>query len=193
MTDAYLKFLTFVLLMIATPGPANMLVMIGGAQRGVFSCMGFIIGLICGKFCLNIIFGLGFGLFLEDQPLLRDGLKIFSAVYIIWLALQSWNDRVETGLNPNPLSFFRGFIVHPISPKTWVMVTLAWSQFAPNLGTLENQLFLVTVGFGVIQLIFHTLWCVVGSKMRKAFPHSKNLTRSMLAITVATVLWALWY
>ena len=47
--------------MVATPGPANLLMMIGGAQKGVASCIGFILGLVCGKVFLNLVFGLGFG------------------------------------------------------------------------------------------------------------------------------------
>ena len=33
MSEAYLSLLAFILFMVATPGPANLLMMIGGAQK----------------------------------------------------------------------------------------------------------------------------------------------------------------
>ncbi len=191
MIEAYLALLTFISFMIATPGPANLLIMIGGAQQGVASCIGFILGLVCGKLFLNLVFGLGFGLFLANQPLLANSLKFVSAGYIIWLALQSWNDRLAVGVDQNPFSFRHGLILHPLNPKAWVMVILAWSQFAPSLGPLEIQLVLVTAGFAVIQLFFHTMWCLTGALLQRALPRSRWLTRSMILMTVAIVIWAL--
>ena len=70
--------------MVITPGPANMVLMIGGAQKGVRACFGFIIGVIFGKILLNLLFGFGFGLFLSDQPLLLQILKFISGGYMIW-------------------------------------------------------------------------------------------------------------
>ena len=191
MSEAYLSLLAFILFMVATPGPANLLLMIGGAQKGVASCIGFILGLVCGKVCLNLVFGLGFGFFLADQRLLVNGLKFVSAGYMIWLALQSWNDRVAVAVGQGPFSFRHGVIVHPLNPKAWVMVILAWSQFAPALGPLEVQLVLVTAGFAIIQLLFHTMWCFSGALLQTVLPRSRWLTRSMILMTVAIVIWAL--
>ena len=193
MIEAYLALLTFILFMVATPGPANLLMMIGGAQQGVPACMGFVLGLVCGKVCLNLVFGLGFGLFFADQTLLVNGLKFVSAGYIIWLALQSWNDRAAVGAAQNSFNFRHGVIVHPLNPKAWVMVILAWSHFAPALGTLEMQLVLVTAGFAVIQFVFHTMWCLGGALFQRALPRSRWVTRSMILMTVAIVIWALFF
>ena len=191
MSEAYLALLTFILFMVATPGPANLLMMIGGAQKGVASCIGFILGLVFGKVFLNLVFGLGFGFFLADQRLLVNGFKFVSAGYMIWLALQSWNDRVAVAVGQGPFSFRHGVIVHPLNPKAWVMVIFAWSQFAPALGPLEIQLVLVTAGFAIIQLLFHTMWCFSGALLQRVLPRSRWLTRSMILITVAIVIWAL--
>ena len=60
MIDAYIALIIFILFMVITPGPANMVLMIGGAQKGVRACFGFIIGVIFGKILLNLLFGFGF-------------------------------------------------------------------------------------------------------------------------------------
>jgi len=192
MSDAYLALITFVVLMVATPGPANLVVMIGGAQLGVRACLGFILGLVCGKLALNLAFGLGFGLFLADKPALLALLKFVSAAYMIWLALRSWNDA-RGGDSKNPFRFRNGLIVHPLNPKAWVMAILAWSQFAPALGDFTIQLPLVATAFATVQLIFHTLWCAAGAILQRTLPGSRILTRSLILLTVLVVLWALFY
>ena len=57
MSEALFSLLVFVLLMVGTPGPANMLAMIGGARLGVGPCLGFIVGLTIGKVSVNVLFG----------------------------------------------------------------------------------------------------------------------------------------
>ena len=65
MSEAFFSLLVFVLLMVGTPGPANMLAMIGGARLGLRECLGFIAGLTVGKIGVNVLFGVGFGLLPE--------------------------------------------------------------------------------------------------------------------------------
>ncbi len=193
MFDAYIALIIFISFMVITPGPANMVLMIGGAQKGVRACFGFIIGVIFGKMLLNLLFGFGFGLFLSDQPLLLQILKFVSAGYMIWLALKSWNTDKENNRDSKIFSFRHGILIHPLNPKAWVMVVLTWSQFAPGLGDFSTQLILVLSGYIIVQLIFHTLWCWSGMVLKKALPNTPLLTRSMLLLTVAIVIWALFY
>jgi threonine/homoserine/homoserine lactone efflux protein len=72
MIDTYLPLLGFMILMVGTPGPANLIVMLGGAQVGIKSCMGFIAGLILGKIALNVFIGFGFAIILSGSPMLQQ-------------------------------------------------------------------------------------------------------------------------
>jgi threonine/homoserine/homoserine lactone efflux protein len=191
MIDAYLNLLIFIILMVGTPGPANLLVMIGGARHGVGKCSGFIFGLIGGKLVLNIGFGIGLGLFLAGQPLLLQILKFASAGYMIWLAVQSWNSVGGGDADRHQFHFRQGVIVHPLNPKAWVMVLLAWTQFAPELGDGMIQLLLVPVTFAAVQLVCHTAWCAAGAFMQRAIPQQQLLTRALILLTIGVVVWAL--
>ena len=191
MIDAYLNLLIFIILMVGTPGPANLLVMIGGARNGVGKCSGFIFGLIGGKLVLNIGFGIGLGLFLTGQPLLLQILKFASAGYMIWLAVQSWNSVGGGDADRHQFHFRQGVIVHPLNPKAWVMVLLAWTQFAPELGDGMIQLLLVPVTFAAVQLVCHTAWCAAGAFMQRAIPQQQLLTRALILLTIGVVVWAL--
>ena len=191
MIDAYLNLLIFIILMVGTPGPANLLVMIGGARHGVGKCSGFIFGLIGGKLVLNIGCGIGLGLFLTGQPLLLQILKFASAGYMIWLAVQSWNSVGGGDADRHQFHFRQGVIVHPLNPKAWVMVLLAWTQFAPELGDGMIQLLLVPVTFAAVQLVCHTAWCAAGAFMQRAIPQQQLLTRALILLTIGVVVWVL--
>ena len=199
MSEAYIALLAFVVLMVATPGPANLVVMIGGSKQGLRACAGFILGLVSGKILLNIVFGLGFGLVLTNLPHIVTVIKFGGAGYMIWLALRSWNDRPTNGHQRDTYRFGHGLMVHPLNPKAWVMVTLAWSQFAPALGGFGEfggfgvQLTLVTATFAAVQLVFHTLWCAAGAVTSKALQGSLLLTRILISLTILVVIWALSY
>ena len=105
MIEAYFSLVVFVTFMVATPGPANLLAMIGGAQLGLRQCLPFILGLVTGKLILNFAFGVGFGLALIHQPLVLQVLKFGSAAVMIWLAMQSWNERTNQLAKPMYLHF----------------------------------------------------------------------------------------
>ena len=50
MLEAYISLYVFIIFVAGTPGPANLLAMLAGSQKGFKSCIGFIIGLVAGKF-----------------------------------------------------------------------------------------------------------------------------------------------
>ena len=192
MIEAYFSLIVFVTLMVATPGPANLLAMIGGTQLGLRRCFPFILGLVTGKLLLNFAFGLGFGLVLVQQPHLLQVLKFSSAAVMIWLAMQSWNERTNSA-DKNPTFAFRyGVIVHPLNPKAWVMTLLAWTQFAPDLGNTNIQLLLVPLTFAGCQLVFHSGWCAAGGALQRSLNKSLQLTRCLVVLTVIVVIWALY-
>ena len=131
------------------------------------------------------------GLFLTGQPLLLQILKFASAGYMIWLAVQSWNSVGGGDADRHQFHFRQGVIVHPLNPKAWVMVLLAWTQFAPELGDGMIQLLLVPVTFAAVQLVCHTAWCAAGAFMQRATPQQQLLTRALILLTIGVVVWAL--
>ena len=81
--DIVVPFLLFVLLMSGTPGPANSLAMIGGAVLGYKRCLPFILAVVTGSFILNILIGLGLGVFIQKrQP--QDIIVSLVKRSIIW-------------------------------------------------------------------------------------------------------------
>jgi len=189
--DSYGALWLFIVLMVSTPGPANLLIMTAGAQQGFWRCLPFNLGLITGKLVLNGAMALGLTLLVQQHPRLAQVFALGSAAYMIWLALRGWNAHSESQQHSRVLSFRDGLFVHPLSPKTWVMVVLAFSEFMPVSPSFAEQYFLIPLSFALAQMVFHSAWCLAGVLLRRALGASKGLNRSLALLTIAVVLWAL--
>jgi threonine/homoserine/homoserine lactone efflux protein len=64
----YFPLWGFIILMVSTPGPANLLLMSTGAQWGYRRSLPFLSGLVVGKLALNVAMALGFMAVLLNSP-----------------------------------------------------------------------------------------------------------------------------
>ena len=195
---AFLALFGFIAFMVGTPGPANLMVMLAGVTQGFGGCVSFIFGMAVGKFALNLFIGFGFGVVLGTNPILQTALTYASASYMIWLATKSWPSSVKATESqrhkPGVRFCFRdGVILHPLNPKAWVMVVMAWGHFAPALGDFSVQLPVVIFCFTICQLIFHSSWCALGAYLGRSFASNQWLTKIMIVLTILVVLATLIY
>ncbi|MFL2519298.1 MAG: LysE family translocator [Candidatus Azotimanducaceae bacterium] len=191
MFDSYGALWLFIVLMVSTPGPANLLIMTAGAQYGFARCIPFNIGLISGKLLLNVAMALGLTSIVQQYPEIAKVFAVLSVAYMIWLSLRGWNAHIDTQRPDRELSFRDGVFVHPLSPKAWVMAVLAFSEFMPATPTVAEQYLLIPLSFVLAQLVFHSSWCLAGVMLRRALGASKVLNRGLALLTIAVVLWAL--
>ena len=191
MFDSYGALWLFIVLMVSTPGPANLLIMTAGAQYGFARCIPFNIGLISGKLLLNVAMALGLTSIVQQYPEIAKVFAVLSVAYMMWLSLRGWNAHIDTQRPDRELSFRDGVFVHPLSPKAWVMAVLAFSEFMPATPTVAEQYLLIPLSFVLAQLVFHSSWCLAGVMLRRALGASKVLNRGLALLTIAVVLWAL--
>lgn len=190
MFEGYLSLWVFIVLMVSTPGPANLLIMTAAAQHGFWRCVPFNMGLISGKLSLNAAMALGLTALVQQYPAVAKIFAVLSALYMSWLALRGWNAHLQPTQQSRVLRFREGLIVHPLSPKTWVMVVLAFSEFLPPTPSVFEQYLLIPLSFAVAQLVFHSLWCLAGVLLQRAVGASALLNRSLSMLTVGVVIWA---
>ena len=166
--------LLFAVSMVATPGPANMILLNAGSQFGFKKAVPFVFGIILSK--QLIIWPIGFGIltFFELFPNFVNFIKFLSCTYIIWLAWKLSNFKINDNKElEKPPSFFHGLPVHPTNPKAWAMVSVGFSNYTnPNESLLISTLILATI-FIIIQFIFHNLWCFFGVQLKKIFQNTK--------------------
>lgn len=187
----YFPLWGFIILMVSTPGPANLLLMSAGAQRGFQRTLPFLSGLVMGKLALNVAMALGFMTVLLNSPRLLTTLAWISAGYMAYLALRQWTPPPDSARTSNAMGFLQGLIVHPLSPKTWMMTTLAFSQFAPGFPTEIERLVVVPLSFLVFQVVFHSLWCLAGAALGRIITRSVLVHRGLILVTLAVIAWVL--
>ena len=181
-TGVLLSLWAFIILMVGTPGPANLLAMSVGARYGFLKCVSFNIGLTLGKIFLNLAMGFGLGVLLV--------IKFTGAAYMIYLALKSWNVNLQRSEEKPKVNWKQGILVHPLNPKAWVMTLIAWTEFGPQLGSFTIQLIVIVSSFAVVQIFVHNFWSFLGGVLSRTLPNSIILSRSLILLTIIVIIWA---
>ena len=159
-------FLLFAFSQVATPGPANMIMLATGAKYGFRKALPFVFGVIVGK--QIIIWPIGFGLLLlnKDYPYIFIFFKYISAGYILWLAWRIANMRISTKTsNKTAPSFFSGLVVHPINPKAWALITTGFTNFVDPISPVFYSTATVAVCLFGVQVVCHPIWTLFGERI----------------------------
>ncbi|MFT7723572.1 MAG: LysE family translocator [Roseateles sp.] len=130
-----LAFLAAAVMLTATPGPDNLMVLGMGMSRGRRAGMAF--GLGCALGCLShtLLAVLGVSALLAASPLAFAALKAAGGAYLLWMGVQAWRHagavRVDGGaMAEAPLRrlFAKGLVANAINPK----VVLFFLSFLPQ-------------------------------------------------------------
>jgi threonine/homoserine/homoserine lactone efflux protein len=130
-----LAFLLTAVLLTATPGPDNLMVLSVGVSRGRRSGIAF--GLGCALGCLShtALAVMGVSALVAASPVAFLFLKMVGGVYLIWLGLQAWRHAGGSAKQAVPsidaswqTLFMKGLLANAINPK----VVLFFLSFLPQ-------------------------------------------------------------
>ena len=159
-------FLLFAFSQIATPGPANMIMLSTGAKYGFRNALPFVFGVIVGK--QIIIWPIGFGLMLlnKDHPYIFIFFKYISAGYILCLAWSIANMLItaKTSDRPPP-GFLSCLIVHPLNPKAWALITTGFTNFVDPISPVLYSTATVAFCLFGVQVVCHPIWTLFGERI----------------------------
>ena len=190
----FIPLLFFAVVMVGTPGPANMLLMTSGANFGFLKSVPFVAGVAVGKLFINALLGLGLWNLMMMSAELLIGLKVVSVGYLIWLALRMSGFLLGERQLARPESFFKGLTVHPVNPKAWAMLVFAYGHFPASSGSLWEQTLVISITFLAVQIVFHSLWCAGGAvvvRLLAGTAAERWIMRGLSLITVFVVIWAI--
>ncbi len=174
--------------MMSTPGPANMLMMSTGAIYGLRATLNFLMGLAMSLLVLNTLISFGLGTLLITLPILKIVLSSVSVLFFSYLSLKNWNVIPNASSRLNQLGFYSGLWVHILSPKAWMMVTLVNAQFISKLETDFDRYMLAPISFLIIQLVFHSLWGVLGVIFKTSIVSSLFWNRILIMLTLGVII-----
>ncbi|WP_268945174.1 LysE family translocator [Pseudomonas congelans] len=135
------SFLIAALLITATPGPDNLMVLGMGIAKGRKS--GIVFGLGCAAGCLShtLLAAIGISTLIAASVTAFTLLKIIGGLYLIWMGINAWRksgvkDIQAQGLVEKslPRLFLKGCIANAINPK----IVLFFLSFLPQFVIAEN-------------------------------------------------------
>ena len=188
-------FALFIIVMTGTPGPGNLTFLAIGAAAGYRSAFPVIVASQIGSLPLKLSVAYGLGHVMANGGPIVLAFKILSMAYMTYLAWRIVSLSVKPKGEVSLPSFWEGLLIHPLSPKTWAMNMVAFTTFLAGNGlSVHENAIILTTGFVLGGLVFHSLWALAGVSILAIVGEG----RLMRAITVlmaftmlAATIWAL--
>jgi len=139
--EQFFAFLLAALLITASPGPDNLMVLGMGISKGRRQGMAF--GLGCALGCLShtVLAVAGVSALIAASPLAFTALKVCGGLYLVWLGVQALRSRGGTQVQAVSVSepsllrlFLKGVLANAINPK----VVLFFLSFLPQFVVAEH-------------------------------------------------------
>lgn len=133
--EQFAGFLMAAVVITASPGPDNLMVLGMGMSRG--RRQGIAFGLGCALGCLShtVLAVIGVSALIAASPLAFTALKIAGGLYLVWLGIQALRSRggarveaVQVSEQSLPALMLKGVVANAINPK----VTLFFLSFLPQ-------------------------------------------------------------
>ena len=159
----YATFLGVMAVMAATPGPANLLAIATGADKGKAAALAAVLGMNTATLVWFSAAALGLGALVLAAPEAFAWMAYAGAAYLAWLGLKSWRAAVARQAPVEDLVAVRagrsalrdGFMVQIANPKIVLFFTAVLPPFLDPQRALPPQLVAfaaATIGLDVIAM-----------------------------------------
>ena len=181
--STWLLFLGFALVAIISPGPAVLLSVTNSITHGfagsVFSSLGNITGILL----VSSAAALGMGAVLQTSTFLFAALKLFGAVYLMYLGIRQWRSahNVFTEAIENSgqrqgkgKSFVQGVLVALSNPKAVLFFTALFPQFVDVTRPIAIQFFILTATFMLFSFLVLIVYALSARSARGWFENGNR-------------------
>lgn len=181
----------FALVSSITPGPNNLMLMASGANFGFQKTIPHMLGVGLGFALMIILVGIGLVSVFDAFPLSYEFLRVFSVVYLTFLAYKIANSAVphnEGNKAAKPFTFTQAALFQWVNPKAWTMALTATTVYSP--GQTVEAIIMVAFVFGLINLPSVSVWAVLGLKLKSLLTNGSRLKMfnySMAGLLVASL------
>lgn len=165
--DTLIALFAFCFVSSITPGPNNLMLMASGANFGFRRTVPHLLGVTGGFVVMVVLVGLGLVQLFEAFPVTYVALKIFSVLYLLYLAWKIANAappkaQAQAG---TPFTFIQAALFQWVNPKAWAMALTAVSVYEPSQSVAG--IILVAAIFGAVNLPCVAAWVTLGQQMRR--------------------------
>lgn len=186
-----LALIAFAFVTSVTPGPNNLMLMASGANFGLRRTVPHMLGVALGFGAMVAVLGLGVDQMITRAPLLAQGLKWLSLIYVLWLAWKIAHAKgpgsPATPKRGKPISFLAAAAFQWVNPKAWMMGLGALSAYSVGAGGVLG----VALVFTLVNLPSVAVWAAMGQGMRGFLQDAARLrlfNRGMAVLLVLSML-----
>ena len=160
--EALIAFNLVLLAALASPGAAMLFVIKTTVSSGRIAGIMTGLGLSSAAACWTLAAFLGLESLFALFPWAYTALKIGGALYLIWIALQTWRNAatsLSSAPAPRARSFAAGLLVNFGNPKSMLFAAaVILVVFPQNLSSAEIAL--VVANHLTLELVFYTLFAI---------------------------------
>ena len=172
--NLFIALVSFYFVMYVTPGPNNAMVLASGLKFGFLKTIPHMSGITVGHISQLILVCLGLGKIFQIFPQLQNILKIFCAIYLLYLGYKiigSFSKIKED--DSRPLKFHEAALFQIVNPKAWTISSMAASGFLPKDGNLIISIFFIALVALIICPLSISPWAGFGSAIRNLIKNNK--------------------
>lgn len=147
--ERWLSLAGFVLVMVGTPGPNNLMLMASGVNFGVQRSLPHLAGVAFGCQVLLVVAALGMGQLMALHPAATTIMQVLSALflcYMAWLLVASPTDsgrgagdeKQSGGQAAHPMGFWQATLFQWVNPKAWLITTVLVTTYTEPARMLES-------------------------------------------------------
>jgi threonine/homoserine/homoserine lactone efflux protein len=168
------------LVIILIPGPSVMFIVARALSYGRKAALLTVVGNTVGEYLQVIAVAFGIGALAERSVAVLTGLKLFGALYLVYLGGKTIRERkslltlLQPEKTPSRRRFLlQGFIVGASNPKTVVFLVAILPLFVNRAnGGLPAQILLLGLVFSAIALVCDNAWGLFAGTARAWFAKS---------------------
>ncbi|WP_320171855.1 LysE family translocator [Maridesulfovibrio sp.] len=177
--ETALSLIGFAFVMSISPGPANILLLISGANFGYKKTLPMVLGISGGFLTMVFFIGIGFGQFIVNHPFIYSALRTVCFSYVLWLAFQIARSRSlgsEDGDEMSkPFSFTQAALFQLVNPKAWAVALILNVSYTSAENFIPSLLLLLLI-FAVVNIPSISVWALSGAAFRQSLSKGNRIT-----------------
>jgi threonine/homoserine/homoserine lactone efflux protein len=194
----FVPWLSFMIPLVYSAGPNNLMCAASGAQVGFSKTLPFIAGVNTSLILMSVLIGFGIGKINEWFPDLSTYVSIAGAIYLLYLAYKMIHAGSKVPENKQTIApgFKEGFLLNSLNPKGIVGLSIMFNEFVGPHNTLTGQIIILSVSTVLISASAHIVWAAGGTAISSLIKTEKGarIQGYVFGIMLAGVaIWMLFY
>lgn len=194
--DDIIKWLTLMIPLLISPGPANLTIAALSSRVGFVATLPFIAGILVIDLIVTPVLGFSCGAIFSKYPKLFLGLEMLGIIYIFFLAFgfarSSFRSSTALPARSRTLGFKNGLILQLLNAKLFAMIIMMFTQFLEKPHSLVYEIAILSILFNVGATSCHLLWAQFGTMLNKFTKSSRGQKIQAIAFALSLFLVGFW-